>query len=650
MPANDPLISLQNVSRIFRSGEEQVRVLDGVTLSVRQGEMIAIVGPSGSGKSTLMNLLGGLDIPDSGEICIAGIDTTRASHEHLAALRSSHIGFIFQRYHLMPYLTAAENVAVPAQYTAMRENVQRQRAAYLLAHLGLEDRMSHKPSQLSGGQQQRVSIARALMNGASVILADEPTGALDAQSGQEMMAILHGLHQSGHTIILVTHDRDVASQAERIIEISDGKITADLPNRHVQPASGPVVLLPAANTGRSSWRESFHDAVKMAWRALNGHRIRALLSMLGIIIGVASVITSMAVGEGAKQKIIRDISALGTSTLSIHPGLGWDNPRPDFGNALSDEDVRLLSELPYVANISPVFNRIMEAQVEGRQMFINITGVNARYFAVRDLSLEAGRKFNEHDVETREPVLLVDAATANTLFHNDKNPTGKSLYFNNVPFRLVGITASKGLKIAGGGLNAWMAYTALQERLTGSMPVAAIEVQVAKGMSLKEAQRHIEYVLDKAHGRRDFFIETDSMMLETIQKTSDSLTLLIAAIAGISLIVGGVGVMNIMLVSVAERTHEIGIRLAVGARAADIMRQFLIESMVVCLFGCAIGVVVTFVAGTFFSLLTTQFEMVFTPLPILYSCGFSALIGLGFGYFPARFAARMKPTEALARE
>lgn len=650
MPASEPLILLHNVSRVFNSGDQKVVVLDGVSLCVQAGEMLAIVGPSGSGKSTLMNILGGLDIPDSGEVRIAGINTVQASHEQLAALRSRNIGFIFQRYHLMPYLTAAENVAVPAHYTAMQENIQGQRAAYLLEHLGLGERMHHKPSQLSGGQQQRVSIARALMNGAPIILADEPTGALDAQSGQEMMAILHGLHQSGQTIILVTHDRKVASQAERIIEISDGKIIADAPNSRIQQASTPVVLLSAVNTGRSSWRQSFHDAIKMAWRALNGHRVRALLSMLGIIIGVTSVITSMAVGEGAKLKIIRDISVLGTSTVAIRPGLGWDNPRPDLSDSLTLEDVSMLSELPFAVHVSPVFTQHMEAQVDGRQMFLNLTGVSSSYFAVHDLTLKEGRKLNEHDVSNREPVLLVDSASAQTLFHEDKNPLGKNIYLNNVPFRVVGITAPKGFKNMGGGLNAWMAYTTLQERLTGRMPVGAIEVQVAKGMSLSEAQQHIEYVLEKSHGRRDFFIETDNMMLETLQKTSDSLTLLIATIAGISLIVGGVGVMNIMLVSVAERTHEIGIRLAVGARAMDIMRQFLIESVVVCLFGCVIGVVVTFVAGTIFSLLTNRFEMVFTPLPILYSCCFSALIGLGFGFFPARFAARMKPTEALARE
>src|SRR5471030_533691 len=573
-----------------------------------------------------------------------------ATADQLAALRSKNIGFIFQRYHLMPYLTAVENVAVPAQYTVMQESERHVRAVGLLSRLGLTERTLHRPSQLSGGQQQRVSIARALMNGASIILADEPTGALDAKSGKELMDILHGLHRSGHTIIIVTHDHDIACQAQRIIEISDGEIVADRPSPGAQQNISSVMLPVAIDTERAVYLQSLRGAFKMAWRALSGHRIRALLSMLGMIIGVASVITSMAVGEGAKQKIIHDISELGTSTLSIRPGLGWDNARPDLAESLSLTDVLLLSKLPYVLHASPIFNDSLEAESNGRQMFFNLTGVNAQYFAIRGLVLSVGRGLSEYDIDMRAPVLVVDTEAANTLFPDKRNPVGERVNLNGNPFTIVGVTAPKGINITGGGLNAWVAYTALQERLTGRFPIGSIELQVREGVSLVDAQHLIEAELEIAHGRRDFFIKTDDMMLGTIQKTSDSLTLLIAAIAGISLIVGGVGVMNIMLVSVTERTHEIGIRLAVGARATAIMCQFLVESVVVCLFGCAIGIAITYLGGQLFSLITQKFTLVFTWLPIFFSCCFSALIGLGFGFFPARSAARLKPTEALARE
>ncbi|MFO6494584.1 ATP-binding cassette domain-containing protein, partial [Hafnia alvei] len=301
-----PLIVLSGISRHFVSGLQTVAVLKNISLSIQRGEMVAIIGASGSGKSTLMNIIGCLDKPTQGEMQIKGISTQLASSEQLAQLRSQYIGFIFQRYHLMPYLSASENVAIPALYTAMPAAERQTRAEYLLTRLGLQQRMNYKPAQLSGGQQQRVSIARALMNGAEIILADEPTGALDRASGQELMGILHALHQAGHTLIIVTHDRDIANQAQRIIEISDGEIISDKANHAVAPLEAPPALPVAVATGRTRFWQSVKEAVKMAWRALLGHRARAFLSMLGIIIGISSVVSSMAVGEGARQSILNE--------------------------------------------------------------------------------------------------------------------------------------------------------------------------------------------------------------------------------------------------------------------------------------------------------------------------------------------------------
>ncbi|MFI8417419.1 ABC transporter permease [Serratia sp. NPDC078593] len=651
MPNNAmPLISLKDISRHFTSGPQTVTVLKNVSLSIHRGEMVAIVGASGSGKSTLMNIIGCLDKPSAGEMRIKNVSTQLANSEQLAQLRSQYIGFIFQRYHLMPYLTATENVAIPALYTAMPAAERQTRAEYLLSRLGLEKRMGYKPSQLSGGQQQRVSIARALMNGAEIILADEPTGALDRTSGQELMGILHSLHQSGHTIIIVTHDRDIANQAQRIIEISDGEIIADNVNDSIAPLAGKQALPPPVATGRSPLWQSVKEAVKMAWRSLLGHRVRAFLSMLGIIIGISSVVSSMAVGEGARQSILAEISQLGTSTLEIRSGLSWDKPRPDFERSLKLDDVEMLARQPYVDSISPVVRKMVTAIRGGKQVSVSISGVSNGFFRVQGLNFISGNGFIQNDLDEREPVVIIDPELRKTLFEANEQPEGQIIQLGNVPYRVIGIAEKKGPNYSGGLLGAWMPFTSLIQRMSGDLPLDSITLRVRDGYSLQLAQADVEQRLEQFHGRRDFFTLTNDQMTQTIQKASASMRLLITAIAGISLLVGGVGVMNIMLVSVTERTHEIGIRLSVGARPGDIMRQFLIEAIVICTLGGLIGIVGSALAGVVFSWVTDEFTMVFTWPPIVIACGFSALIGLGFGFFPARNAARLHPTEALARE
>lgn len=646
---SDPVIELSHISRRFGKDNAAVTVLKDISLRVYAGEMLAIVGASGSGKSTLMNILGCLDKPSEGEMRIMNVSTQVATSDQLAQLRSQYLGFIFQRYHLIPYLTAIENVTIPALYTDMPVATRQSRAEYLLNRLGLGQRMRHRPAQLSGGQQQRVSIARALMNGAPVILADEPTGALDSASGQALMGILHGLHQSGHTLIIVTHDRSIAAQCQRIVEIHDGQIVADQTNPVSQQAK-PQGLPTLTTTGRTAVWQSTKEAVRMAWRSLLGHRIRAFLSMLGIIIGIASVVSSMAVGEGARQNILSQISQLGTSTIEIQPGLGWDQPRPDFERSLTLEDVALLGKQPFTDSLSPVVGKTVRAIRGGKQVLVSLLGVSNGFFRVQGLHFVAGNRFTPRDLDDREPVIIIDPNVRNTLFADGQDPLGEIIQLAGVPFRVIGVADKQGPKYIGEQPGAWIPYTSLLERMSGDAPLQSITLRIADGYPIEAAQQQIERRLDATHGKRDFFTMTNDQLTKTIRKTSESMTLLITAIAGISLLVGGVGVMNIMLVSVTERTHEIGIRLSVGARPGDIMRQFLIEAMVICTLGGVTGVVGSGIAGLIFSQITQEFTMIFTWPPILMACGFSALIGLGFGFFPARNAARLHPTEALARE
>ena len=644
------IIALDNVSRDFIAGEQKVRVLKQVSLRIGRGEMVAIVGASGSGKSTLMNIIGCLDQPSEGSVHINDVAIHRADGDRLARLRSRHIGFIFQRYQLVPYLTASENVAIPARYTAMPAAERRRRAQYLLTRLGLSSRTEHRPAQLSGGQQQRVSIARALMNGAEIILADEPTGALDSASGQDLMSILHALHAAGHTIVVVTHDRRIAEQAQRIIEIGDGRIVADRRRqaRPAPPGESPPPL--SSSPDRAHFWPALNAALGMAWRSLLGHRVRALLSMLGIIIGIAAVVSSIAIGEGARQNIINEISQLGTSTLEIRPGLGWDKSRPDFARSLSLRDVSLLSALPDVDSVSPVASAQVLAVRAGKQVPLPVMGVGGDYFRTQGIRLLAGSGFTRQDLDDREPVAVIDTRLRQALFAARQDPIGEILQLAGVPHRVIGVAQRRGAGYAGAQPLAWLPSGSLSARIAGDAPLESIVLRVSAGASLADAQRAATQRLMLEHGRRDFFILTDDQMTQAIQRASDSMTWLITAIAGISLLVGGVGVMNIMLVSVTERTHEIGIRLAAGARERDIMRQFLIEAVVICCLGGALGIACSALVSLALAWLAPQMVMVFTWPPLLLACGFSALIGIGFGFFPARTAARLQPVEALARE
>ncbi|STB68622.1 ABC transporter ATP-binding protein/permease [Citrobacter freundii] len=642
------LIELSHVCREFNAGTQIIPVLNDISLKISSGEMVAIVGASGSGKSSLMNIIGCLDKPTSGEVYIDGIAVHTADTLLLAELRSRFLGFIFQRYHLMPYLTAKENIAIPALYTAMSKEEREKRTHRLARALGVENRLQHRPVQLSGGQQQRVSICRALINGAHIILADEPTGALDSVTGKALMDILHKLHASGHTIIIVTHDRDIARQAQRIVEISDGHIVSDVRNN--SNSNVAHVRLAEQGNGRTSFSRCINESIRMAWRSLLGHRIRAFLSMLGIIIGISSVVSSMAAGEGARQAIMNEIGKFGNTTMEIRPGEGWGSKRPDMERALSLNDVNSLQTLPWVLGVSPLVSNMSVAVRKGNDSSMMLTGVSQDYFALQGLRFIQGNGFTSRDVIDGEPVLVLDETGRDTFFPEGENPLGEIVQIAGTPWRVTGIASRPGPRIVGGFMTAWMPHTSLQQRITGEKPLEAIALRFQENLSPDEATRQAERYLVHKHGKKDFFIQTDDQLANALQKASDSMSLLITAIAAISLLVGGVGVMNIMLVSVTERTHEIGIRLSVGARPSDIMNQFLIEAVMICALGGLLGVLMAWVIGTLFALITNTFSMIFTPFPILLACGFSVFIGLTFGYFPARRAARLSPTEALARE
>ncbi|HIE4194820.1 MULTISPECIES: MacB family efflux pump subunit [Burkholderia] len=674
-----PLLKLAAVTRRFPAGDKDVVVLNNVNLSIDAGEIVAIVGASGSGKSTLMNILGCLDHPSEGTYTVGGRDTHMLDSDELAQLRREHFGFVFQRYHLLPHVDAVANLEMPAIYAGTPRAERHARARALLARLGLADRAHHRPGQLSGGQQQRVSIARALMNGGQVILADEPTGALDTKSGQDVIRILHELNALGHTIVIVTHDKAVARHARRIIEISDGEIVADRPNRHYAEAlaevgigaadvaetaaeaasspaphdapppadtdPGPRAPRFAAGTGR------FAEACRMAWIALVSHRLRTLLTMLGIIIGITSVVSIVAVGEGAKRYMLEEIGSIGTNTISLYPGADWGDSRADTIQTLVPADVVALAEQPYVDSATPETSRTLLLRFRNVNVNALVSGVGERYFQARGMRFALGVAFDDDAVRRQAQVAVIDQNTRRKLFGATRNPVGEVILVDNVPCVVIGVTADK--KSAFGSvksLNVWVPYTTASGRLFGQRYLDSITVRVRDGQPSAAAEKSLEKLMIQRHGRKDFFTYNMDSVVKTVEKTGQSLTLLLSLIAVISLVVGGIGVMNIMLVSVTERTREIGIRMAVGARQSDILQQFLVEAVLVCLLGGTIGIALSFGLGALFSMFVAQWKMVFSAGAIVTAFVCSTLTGVIFGFMPARNASRLDPIDALARD
>nr|WP_313207414.1 MacB family efflux pump subunit [Stenotrophomonas sp.] len=650
---DQPLLRVRGIRREFAAGEQTLVVLDGIDLDIRAGELVAIVGQSGSGKSTLMNILGCLDRPSAGTYQIAGRETAQMAPDELAELRRERFGFIFQRYHLLTDLTALGNVEVPAIYAGQPAAERHARAQALLQRLGLGERMQHLPGELSGGQQQRVSIARALMNGGAVIFADEPTGALDTQSGKDVMAILGELHAEGHTVVLVTHDMAVAEHAQRIIEIRDGRIVDDRPTATARDATASAAAALQARHEGSGWtavRDRFGEAFRMALRAMNAHRMRTFLTMLGIIIGIASVVSVVALGTGARQAILSNIASLGTSTIEIYPGSGFGDVHAAQVETLTPGDSVALAAQPYVDGATPSVASSGTAQRGNRSANVQIQGVSEQYFRVHGLKLGQGRFFGHAAVAGYQQLVVIDANTRARFFAAQEDPIGQSLLLGNVPVRVVGVVKKDAGAVGDASLlQVWVPYTTAMARMLGQSHVSSITVRVSDTVGMQAAEASISRLLQRRHGRTDFYMSNNAQIRQSIEQTTRILTLMISAIAAIALVVGGIGVMNIMLVSVTERTREIGVRMAVGARRSDILQQFLIESVLVCLLGGVLGIGVALALGAVLALADIGFSLVFSAASILAAFACSSLIGIGFGFLPARRAAQLDPVEALVR-
>jgi macrolide transport system ATP-binding/permease protein len=698
----EPILCVREATKVYRLGDSDVHALRGVSLTINRGEFVAIMGASGSGKSTLMNILGCLDRLTSGEYLLEGINVAQLGEPELARIRGRRIGFVFQTFNLLPRTSAIENVELPLFYAAQIEgNVARARD--MLHMLGLADREQNQPNQLSGGQQQRVAIARALVNDPAIVLADEPTGNLDSQNALDIMGTIRALNQErGVTVVLVTHERDLAELSDRIITLRDGRIISDLPTAHATEQHVTRVL-PAVQPYRerrfgSRFDSLLHEAGSIGWmgvlaalRAIGRNKLRSGLTMLGMFIGVAALIAMVAVGEGARAAVEAQVQSLGTDLLVVLPGTTRVNGvRAGNGSAASlrVKDVgEILEEDSAVADVSYV-NRQNTQAVNGNQNWsTSVQGISSSYLSIRRWPVAAGRTLTDQDEVDGAVVCLLGQTVLTNLFGEFTDPMGATVLVKNVPMTVVGVLSAKGHSASGQDQDdvIFIPFTTSQERILGvATPTSAqtlsnnvfatigpppnpfgvvpklegfvntIYVQARSPALVKTALDQVTKTLERTHrilpGKPDDFVVRDlTEIAEVAEQSSKAMELLLAAIASISLVVGGIGIMNILLVSVTERTREIGIRMATGARRLHVLTQFLIEAMLLALMGGIAGIA----AGVVASLLISHFAgwpILLEVNVMILAFGFSGAVGVFFGFYPARQASRLNPIDALRYE
>ena len=654
------MLELVDVHRTYLIGESTVYALRGVSLTIEQGEFVAIMGASGSGKSSLLQILGLLDNPDKGEYRIFGNNVNTMSEDEQAGVRNNVAGFVFQQFHLLKRMDIVDNVRLPYIYSGIKGSF-RQEAIERLKMVGLEQRIDHTPNQLSGGEQQRVAIARALVRDPLIIFADEPTGNLDTKNSGEIMKILQGLHAEGKTIIMVTHETDIAAYARRVITMRDGVIITDerKPGMEASIAAVAESGFDIHGAGKGSlWQDGrFIGFIAQAFQAILANKMRSFLSVLGILVGVASVIAMMALGEGAKASMQEQLKSMGSNMLSIRAGSAKIRGAAQGAGAVARftfPDVEEIASLhTLVKNASGVVNGAGRIVFGNKNWSTNLTGVGYDYGTMRAALPTVGRWFTREEIQTREKVAIIGVTVVKELF-GTTNPLGKTVKINRINFTVIGIAPAKGFSGPQDQDDVvFIPVTTAMYRVLGKTYLSGIFVEVTQPTLIERATNAISELIRKRHRLKadddSFNIRDMTEVQQMLSSTTQTMSLLLGSIAAISLVVGGIGIMNIMLVSVTERTREIGLRKAIGARKNDIMLQFLVESVGMTVSGGFIGIVL----GIGISLILSYFagwSVITSPISVVLATAFSALTGIFFGLWPARKAAALKPVEALRYE
>lgn len=650
------MIEIKSITKSFQMGSDQIQILKGISLSIEAGDYVAIMGPSGSGKSTLMNILGLLDVPSSGSYRLNQEEVANLSEDQLAILRRNEIGFVFQQFNLLPRIEAWQNVSLPLIYTEGKYNYEKAEA--LLDQVGLKDRIHHKTNELSGGQQQRIAIARSLVNNPKIIFADEPTGNLDTKTSHEIMQILRELNNRGITIIIVTHEDDIAKEANRLIKLRDGVIQSDERFKPIQNSpESKSATNPFANAALHP-KEIIEHFIQ-GYRTLMANKVRSLLSMLGILIGVGAVVAMLALGTGAQKSIEEQLSSMGSNLLVLRTGnvrVGGVMQESGSRIRLSLDDIEILKKaIPEILAISGNSNGRGQVTFQNKNWNTSISAVSPSYEKMRSLSPDFGRFFTDTEGQKRALVAVLGRRVARELF-GDQNPIGQFIKINRVNFTVIGLLPIKGT--SGPQDMDDRIIIPVQTgmyRLFGKDYVDSLDIQVRSKEQLSIAEEKIIQVMNKRYkvpisqSEDAFRIFNMAELQSAITESSKTISTLLAAIAAISLIVGGIGIMNIMLVSVTERTREIGLRKSVGAKTNDILLQFLTESVLVSFIGGFLGIILGWSSTTILSMIL-GWNTSISVQSVVISFGFSVLIGLIFGIYPAHKASKLHPIVALRHE
>ena len=646
----NPILSLKNINKSYITENGISSVIEDLSMDVFKGEILALIGRSGSGKTTLLNIIGCLDDMTHGKYYINGVDVSSLDSDSKSHLRGLFFGFIFQKYNLLKDFTAIENVCIPASYLGTPLRLRETKALEIFYTLGLKNKINASPSQLSGGQQQRVSIARALINDAEVILADEPTGALDNKSAHEVISELKRLNQVGKTIIIVTHDNSIANHAHRIIEIDEGKIKSIKRIKQIAEIKNDENPLKEISfTSKIKFVDLFKNSLSFALKSINGNRSRTLLTILGIIIGITSVALVSALGEGAKNKVMKDINSFGNYSLEIYPGNSWDDHSPGAGESLKNNDIDQLASLNYIQWLSPVMYSSNTVKFTNNEVKVNVVGVGSDFIKMQPLSLIQGSFFSVHDISNFAQSVIIDSQLSEALFKKN-NPIGQIILVGVIPCTVIGVVKLQANNfLQNASPTVWLPYSSVMYRFDNKKHFDAIKIQLHDFNSSIDKERLAEF-LERIHGKKDFFIIDSADSRNILEKVYFTLSLMISSIALVSLVVGGIGVMNIMVVAVSERKKDISILMALGARQRDIFLQFLSEAMIITFLGCIIGIVMAEFLCLVINLTQNDIYISISINSIILSVAVSIAVGLIFGLYPAKRAAKLNPVFHLSNE